>query len=258
MMSQLGFWRHVPGFRAACRLRLRKASREQETRVFDLSFPTPVGLAPGFDRNGLWINDLLTLGYGFLTVDTGDISPSVLSARLSKRRPDAPVFAQIQTSGPSEESIFQHVVRTFSLLYDFTDAFVISTSGPRSGIASMDDIGDLSNILDELLSIRLSYEQYRPILIRLGRHFVGDDLNATADYCSLSGIDGLILPDPSQIQAVAERTHGRLSMIGSVPESSPDTAVEMLRLGASLLEIGDGYTGSRVRTPRPMLKWLKQ
>jgi hypothetical protein len=55
-----------------------------------------------------------------------------------------------------------------------------------------------------------------------------------------------------------ERTNGRLPLIGSVPESSPDTAAEMLRSGASLLEIGDGYTGSRIRSVRPMLEWLKQ
>ena len=256
MMSQLGFWRHVPGFRSAYRLRLRKALQGRERRVFDLSFQSSVGLAPGFDRKGLWINDLRTLGYGFITVDTSDIAPSVLSSRLSDRKPGFPVFAQIHASGPSEDSIFQHVVRTFSLLYDFTDAFVISIADVHNGIASMDDIGDLSNLLDELLSVRLSYEQYRPILIRLGRNFLGEDLHTTVDYCRLSGIDGLILPDVAQIESVKERSQGRLPVIGSVPESSEDTARRMLAAGASLLEIGDGYTQSRIRSALPILKWL--
>lgn len=256
-MSHLGFWRHVPGYPSFSRFLSRRAAQGQARHAFDLSFPSYIGLAPGFDRKGLWINDLACLGYGFLTVDSADLAPSVLTERLALRRPEVPVFTQVLANGPSEESIFQHVVRTFSLLYDFSDAFVVSTADVHNGIASLDDISELSNLLDELISVRICYEQYRPILLRLGRSCVGDDLDATVDYCRLSGIDGLILSDVAQIRAAQARSGGRLQFIGSVPESSLDTAQAMISAGAVLLEMGSGYTGSRIRTARPVLKWLK-
>ncbi|MCW5696180.1 MAG: quinone-dependent dihydroorotate dehydrogenase [Bauldia sp.] len=43
------------------------------TRVFDLDFPSPVGLAAGFDKNAVAVDGLLKLGFGF--VEVGTITP---------------------------------------------------------------------------------------------------------------------------------------------------------------------------------------
>jgi len=38
--------------------------------VFGLSFKNPVGLAAGFDKNGQWITEMASLGFGFIEVGT--------------------------------------------------------------------------------------------------------------------------------------------------------------------------------------------
>lgn len=43
------------------------------TRVCDLTFPNPVGLAAGLDKNGTHIDALLSLGFGF--VEVGTVTP---------------------------------------------------------------------------------------------------------------------------------------------------------------------------------------
>ena len=43
------------------------------TRAFGLSFPNPVGLAAGLDKNGAHIDALLSLGFGF--VEVGTVTP---------------------------------------------------------------------------------------------------------------------------------------------------------------------------------------
>lgn len=42
-------------------------------RVFNMTFPNPVGLAAGFDKNGDYIDPLLSLGFGF--VELGTVTP---------------------------------------------------------------------------------------------------------------------------------------------------------------------------------------
>ena len=41
-----------------------------ERKLMGLSFPNPVGLAAGFDKDGKFINDLAYLGFGFIEIGT--------------------------------------------------------------------------------------------------------------------------------------------------------------------------------------------
>ena len=43
------------------------------SRVWDLDFPNPVGLAAGFDKDGLVCEAMLGMGFGF--VEVGSITP---------------------------------------------------------------------------------------------------------------------------------------------------------------------------------------
>ena len=46
---------------------------QQPVTLFNLTFPNPVGLAAGFDKNGDYIDALLGLGFGF--VELGTVTP---------------------------------------------------------------------------------------------------------------------------------------------------------------------------------------
>ena len=52
---------------------LARPVQELPTRAFGLTFPNPVGLAAGLDKNGAHIDALLALGFGF--VEVGTITP---------------------------------------------------------------------------------------------------------------------------------------------------------------------------------------
>ena len=41
-----------------------------ERTVFGLKFKNPVGLAAGFDKNAMWIDELDNLGFGFIEIGT--------------------------------------------------------------------------------------------------------------------------------------------------------------------------------------------
>ncbi len=44
-------------------------------KVFGLEFPNPLGLAAGFDKNGVAVNALAALGFGFVEVGTVTFRP---------------------------------------------------------------------------------------------------------------------------------------------------------------------------------------
>lgn len=50
-----------------------RAPKPLPTKVLGLSFPNPVGLAAGLDKNGAHIDALLALGFGF--VEIGTVTP---------------------------------------------------------------------------------------------------------------------------------------------------------------------------------------
>ena len=52
---------------------LAKPPRQLPTKAFGLTFPNPVGLAAGLDKNGAHVDALLALGFGF--VEVGTVTP---------------------------------------------------------------------------------------------------------------------------------------------------------------------------------------
>src|SRR4051794_5211100 len=60
-------------------------SRFGELRRFGLSFRNPVGLAAGFDKNGVALGGLAALGFGFIEAGTGTKLPP-------PRKPPPPPF----------------------------------------------------------------------------------------------------------------------------------------------------------------------
>ena len=61
IMSSLTLLRHIPFGRAILRSTCSKETPSLEKEVFGITFPNPVGLAGGLDKNGEHYNDLLTV-----------------------------------------------------------------------------------------------------------------------------------------------------------------------------------------------------
>src|SRR6516164_3236164 len=67
-----GLWpvEHVPGVRALTRALFSVRDPRLVSHVMGIEFPTPVGLAGGFDKNAVRPRALAALGFGFLELGT--------------------------------------------------------------------------------------------------------------------------------------------------------------------------------------------
>ena len=300
----LSVLRHVPFARSIIRAIYKKESPSLEKEVFGLKFPNPVGLAGGLDKNGEYYNDMANFGFGFVEIGSLTPQPQDGNAKprcfrvpqdkaiinrfginnkgvknavehLKKERPNVIVAANISKNSTSiNEDAAKDYESAFALLYDFVDMFVVNVSCPNVvGLTSLQDISFLSEIVDRLLNLRMYYDNYRPILLKVSPDLSKEQLDDIVDYCLRSGIDGIVAGNTTRsrdgltiskeeiekignggmsgapvhkknlelVRYIHSKTEGKLPIIGVGGIMSEENAKAMIDAGASLVEIYSGF-----------------
>ena len=296
--------RYVPFAKPLARMAFRKDDPALEREVFGLKFRNPVGLAGGLDKNGEFYNDLANFGFGF--VEIGSLTPEpqpgnpkprlfrVVKDRaiinrmginnkgvkyavgqLKRHHPEVLVAGNISKNTNSiNEDASKDYETAFAMLYDFVDMFVVNISCPNvSGLSDLQDVSFLSDIVDKLLNLRMYFDEYRPILIKVSPDISHQQLDEIIDYALMSGVDGVVagnttrsrdgltLPQEkideignggmsgaplfskslSLVKYISEKSKGKLPIIGVGGIMSGEQAQQMLDAGASLVEIYSGF-----------------
>lgn len=319
--SLLRYLRRIPLVKSMNRLLFQKESPQLHREVFGLDFPNPVGLAAGLDKNGELYNPLSDFGFSFIEIGSltpnpqeGNPKPRLYRlpkdkalinrmglnnkgvkhaiSQLQRHSPKTLVAASLAKNSNSlaDKDILRDYVNAFSTLYDFVDFFVLNISCPNvEGMTELQDISYLSDILDELLQLRLCYDVAKPILVKVSPDIDREELDEIINYARLSGIDGIVAANTTRsregLQTPAERlneigpgglsgaplfekslalvryihdkTDGRLPVIGVGGISTPEQARAMLEAGASLIEVYTGFIYEGPSLVRRILKYLE-
>ena len=194
--------------------------------VFGINFPNPVGLAAGFDKNGVALPALAALGFGFVEIGTvtakaqrGNPRPRIfrypdqqalinrlgfnndgadeVAARLgalrrSGRWPGIPVGLNIGKSKvtPIEEAADDYLF-SFRLLHEFADYLVLNVSSPNTpGLRSLQE----REALEQLLRVIHKKNQItrKPVLLKIAPDISLSDLEEIIAACEQNGIAGII------------------------------------------------------------------
>ena len=188
--------------------------------VAGLNFANPVGLTQGAE--GLKKCPLFAPKAGFIVATPPKENLIDWITKLQD-------FTQ---QGVIAVNLCNDIVRTFSLLYDFAH-FIIIDPDTNNGIRSA-DISDMTELIDEIVSLLLCYERYTPIFLRLSHAETPDELHPLCSYARLSGLDGLVAPDPDRVRMTLQECQHRVPVIGVAQNA--ETALEELQDGASLVQ----------------------
>lgn len=311
----------IPGGKALVKLFYKRDPKGLSREVFGIRFPHPVGLAAGLDKNGEYYNELGWCGFSFIEIGSLTPEPQEGNPRprlfrlphdkaiinrmginnngvhyaiknITAHRPDVILGASIAKNSKSrtDEEIRKDYETAFSLMYDFVDFISINVSCPNvEGLQDLQDISYLSDIIDPLLQLRLCYDTYKPLLIKVSPDLPKEELDDIIHYCLLSGVDGIISGNTTRsrdglktskstikkigsgglsgaplyeknlemVRYIHEKSQGRLPIIAVGGIMTPEQAKEMLDAGASLIEIYTSFIYEGPSIVKRILKYLE-
>jgi dihydroorotate dehydrogenase len=222
-MDILQFFCRLPFGKRFLKSRYSIENKKLELEIFGLKFKNPVGLAAGFDKNGKWVDELATLGFGFIEIGTvtplpqeGNAKPrlfrlpideaiinrmgfnndgSLSAAELLKlRKTDVIIGGNIgKNKMTPNEDAFSDYIKAFNHLHPYIDYFVVNVSSPNtSGLRELQDKKPLSKILNSLKELNSNKDNPKPILLKIAPDLTESQLDDIIEITLSTKIDGLI------------------------------------------------------------------
>jgi dihydroorotate dehydrogenase len=220
----LRFWFAIPGMRFFTQLahHVRKPGLERE--LFGIKFRNPVGLAAGFDKNGLLISEWGDLGFGFVEVGTVTPKPqagnplprlfrlpadraiinrmgfnndglAVLTERLRNRRRGRLVVAGNigkNKDTPNADAASDYG-QCFTALYPVVDFFVVNVSSPNTpGLRELQEKEPLTALLNALQQLNAQQPARKPILLKIAPDLTDTQLDDILEIVQATGLAGLV------------------------------------------------------------------
>ncbi len=239
-----------------------------EQTLFGLNFPNPIGLAAGFDKDGVAAGIWPSLGFGFAELGTvtflaqpGNPRPrlfrlpldkaalnrmgfnnsgaQVMAARLEQAKHESILSVPIGINlGKSKvtplEAAAHDYLNSFRLLKELGDYFVVNVSSPNTpGLRSLQDASMLSAILDLL---QQDNRTQKPIFVKIAPDLEWEaiaDIIALAQTYQLAGIiatNTTIRRDGLQTQVISQTGKTVQEEAGGISgEPVRDRSTEVIR-----------------------------
>ena len=186
--------------------------------VFGVRFPGPLGLAAGFDKDGVGLNTWGAMGFGYAEIGTvtaqpqpGNPQPRLfrlsadrallnrmgfnnhgagqLALRLARHRPDVPIGVNIGKSKvtPPEQAAEDYAASA-RLLGPLATYLVVNVSSPNTpGLRDLQAVESLRPILAAVLA-----ETSTPVLVKIAPDLSDADVDAVADLAVEMGLAGIV------------------------------------------------------------------
>jgi dihydroorotate dehydrogenase len=200
-----------------------------EVKRFGLSFANPVGLAAGFDKDGIALRELAALGFGHIEAGTVTFHPqpgnprprlfrlpkdqalinragfnnhgaAAFAGTVASNRPSCVLGVSIGKSKitPLENAIEDYLA-SFDLVYDTADYIALNVSSPNTPqLRELQQAEQLSALLTSLSNRNQELQTQRnrshavPLLVKLSPDLNTQDLEMIADVATRLKIAGLI------------------------------------------------------------------
>jgi dihydroorotate dehydrogenase len=242
---------------------------------FGLLFPNPIGLAAGFDKNGIALRPLAALGFGFIEAGTvtyhpqpGNARPrlfrlsedqalinragfnndgaAAFARRVEQHRPDCVLGVSIGKSKitPLEEATEDYLA-SFELVYKVADYIAVNVSSPNTPqLRELQQSEQLTALLSALQTRRQELqERHRkevPLLVKLSPDLERRGLEMIVDVIEHSHIDGIIATNTTVSRDNLRTDAKRVAACGEGGLSGKPLSSRSTRMIAELYELTRG------------------
>ncbi len=191
--------------------------------VFGLTFKNPVGLAAGFDKNAVLVDELAAMGFGFVEIGTltpkaqpGNDKPRLFRLkedeaiinrmgfnndgvkdaveRLKKRNSKVLIGGNIGKNKvtPNENAVDDYMI-CFNELFDVVDYFVVNVSSPNTpNLRALQEKEPLKQLLQTLQDANMARPVQKPILLKIAPDLTDSQLDDIIEIVQETKIAGVI------------------------------------------------------------------
>ena len=240
---------------------------------FGLSFPNPVGLAAGFDKNGVALQPLAALGFGFIEAGTVTFhsQPGNPRPRLFRLREDQALINRAGFNNDGAAAFAQHVkqhrpdcvlgvsigkskitpladatedyLKSFELVYEVADYIAVNVSSPNTPqLRELQQSDQLISLLSALMARNRELQKPLPLLVKLSPDLERHELEMIVDVIQRLHIDGIIATNTTTSRAGLQTDEKRVAACGEGGLSGKPLAHRSTRMIADLHEL----TGGRI------------
>ncbi|WP_432410784.1 quinone-dependent dihydroorotate dehydrogenase [Rasiella sp. SM2506] len=219
---------HKLGFASIFRSIYKRTDKKLERNLFGLTFPNPVGLAAGFDKDAKLYKELANFGFGFIEIGTVTPKPQngnpkkrlfrlkedqaiinrmgfnnggvVEAVARLKNNPKPGEKGHVLIGGnigknkvtPNEEAVNDYLI-CFEALFAYVDYFVVNVSSPNTpNLRALQDKEPLTKLLKVLKTANSKMPNPKPILLKIAPDLTNEQLLDIIDIVAETKIDGVI------------------------------------------------------------------
>ena len=221
------------------------------TKAFGLTFPNPVGLAAGMDKNGAHIDALFGLGFGF--VEVGTVTPRAQEGNPKPRMFRLPQYQAVinrlgfnnegvdvlvhnverarrkkgllginigKNKDTSNERAASDYLYCLERVYPLADYITVNISSPNTaGLRELQEeqalrhlIGTLRDAQEELGA---QHGKRVPMLVKIAPDLSDEDIDAVARVLSDLSVDGVIATNTT-VSRISVQAHKRSNETGGL------------------------------------------
>ncbi len=213
----------IPGVSLLLRSFFVLEDKRLERKLFGLTFPNPVGLAAGFDKNAELFDELENFGFGFIEIGTltpkaqpGNEKPrmfrlikdealinrmgfnnegvEIAVERLKKRKTKIIIGGNIGKNKitPNEDADSDYE-KCFEALFNYVDYFAVNVSSPNTpNLRALQEKEPLTKLLKRLKQLNSQKINPKPILLKIAPDLSNEQLDDIIEIVKETKIDGVI------------------------------------------------------------------
>jgi dihydroorotate dehydrogenase len=189
---------------------------------FGLTFRNPLGLAAGFDKNGVVVDQLADLGFGFVEVGTVTYEPQpgnpkprlfrlpddkALINRLGFNNDGSEVVAERlknighhcivginigRNKNVDNANAVENYLRTLEIVHPGADYITVNVSSPNTpNLRDLQSVEHLETLIDALQSGNAELGS-KPILVKIAPDLAEAEIESIVELCLRINLDGII------------------------------------------------------------------
>ncbi|MEO1655517.1 MAG: quinone-dependent dihydroorotate dehydrogenase, partial [Bacteroidota bacterium] len=217
-----------------------------ERKVFGLKFPSPIGLAAGFDKNAQVIDEMASLGFGFVEIGTVTPLPQIGNPkpRLFRLKKDQGIINRMGFNNDGMEAIVERLkkkkkniiiggnigknkvtpneqakddyLKAFRALFGYVDYFVVNVSSPNTpNLRALQEKGPLMEILQALQEKNQAYPCPKPILLKIAPDLNESQLDEIIEVVLETKLEGVIATNTTISREGLRSSAAKIEQIGN-------------------------------------------